>query len=229
MAEKCHLIGRMIRRSLFGISTTAALLFLPAGTIYFWQAWVLLIIGDVAPVFWLIYFYQRVPGVIERRLLKQVTIRQTVLVQSWRALALVALALAGFDHRLGWSAALWRPVPLWLEVLSFGFISGACLLHFEVLKANQYAANVIRTETGQTVVERGPYAIIRHPMYFAAIVFNLFAPLGLGSFAAWPVSGLTLPLIILRLLEEEKFLHENLAGYTGYCQKARYRLLPSIW
>lgn len=224
-----NLVRRMIRRSAFGLTATAALLFLPAGTIGFWQAWVLVMIGDIVPIFSLIYFYKHAPGLMERRLLKQDTTTQRVLVQCWRALVMAALAVAGFDHRFGWSATLWRPVPLWLEVLSFVLIGGAYLLQFEALKANHFAASVIRTESGQTVVESGPYAIVRHPMYFASIVYCILVPLALGSFAAWPAGLLVIPLIVLRILKEEKFLRENLAGYSEYCQKTRYRLLPSLW
>jgi len=103
------------------------------------------------------------------------------------------------------------------------------VLNFEVLKANRFAASVIRTETGQTVIDSGPYAIIRHPMYFCSIVSCWSVPLALGSFVALPVSVLVVPLLVLRLLKEEKFLREHLVGYAEYCGRTRYRLLPSIW
>jgi protein-S-isoprenylcysteine O-methyltransferase Ste14 len=223
MTKKNNLAWRMIRRSAFGLSATMALLFLPAGTIDFWQAWVLVMISDIVPVFWLIYFYKHAPELMERRLLKKDTTTQRVIIQCWRALVIVALGVAGFDHRFGWSTTFWRPVPLWLEMLSFALIGSVHLLHFEVLKANRFAASVIRTERGLTLIESGPYAIVRHPMYFASMVYCILVPLALGSFAAWPAG------VVLRILEEEKFLRENLPGYSEYCQKTRYRLLPSIW
>lgn len=230
MAEKkSNLAWRMIRRSAFSLSVTVVFLFLPAGTIHFWQAWVLVFIGEIVPLLSLIHFYRHAPELMERRLLKKDTSTQRIIVQSWRALVLTSLAVAGFDRRFGWSATLWKPVPLWLEMLSFGVIAGAYLFQFAALKANHFAASVIRTESGHAVVESGPYAIVRHPMYLASILYCIVVPLALGSFTAWLLGVLVIPLIVLRILEEEGFLRENLAGYSDYCRKTRYRLLPSLW
>lgn len=106
---------------------------------------------------------------------------------------------------------------------------GAFLLQFEALKANHFAASVIRAETGQSVIDSGPYALMRHPMYSGSMMYCLVVPLALGSFVAWPIALLITPLLLIRIIKEEKFLRQNLAGYSEYCQKTRYRLLPLVW
>ena len=230
MAIKKNLIFCAVRRVLFGVFLTAVSLFPPAGTLDFWQAWAIIILDSTVSALWIIYFHKHAPEHIERRLLK----KEELTEQKWirrvgRILWIAALATAGLDHRFGWSASFLRPVPLWLECLSFLMLAAAYAFVMEVFKTNEFAASVIRTESGQTVIDTGPYAIVRHPMYFGGSVANVFVPLALGSFVAWPVSMLAVVPIIFRLLNEEKFLRQNLAGYTEYCQKTRRRLVPFVW
>ncbi len=206
----------------------AALVFAPARSFRFWQAWSLLLVQLGASLYLGIYFFAHDPEVLRRRLLiKESSSWQQFLVWSWRILGALSLVLAGLDHRLHWSHNF--PVPLWVEILSLVFVLGGWVLYFRVLNSNRFGASVIRIESGQRVAMTGPYRLLRHPMYLAFLLMGIFSPLALGSLIAWVPAMFVLPLIMLRLLHEEKFLRSDLAGYDEYCHKTRYRLIPFVW
>jgi protein-S-isoprenylcysteine O-methyltransferase Ste14 len=146
---------------------------------------------------------------------------------------IVLLAMLGFiamlvvsvlDHRFGWSS-----VPASVSVLADGLIALAFLFVFFVFRENSFSASTIQIAEGQTVISTGPYALVRHPMYAGALVMLLALPVALGSWWGLLVVVLKLPVLIWRLLDEERFLRQNLAGYAQYQTKVRYRLLPLIW
>lgn len=208
----------------------AAVVFGSAGSLRFWQGWTLLSMHVVIGIITCSYFYRRCPDVLERRLLRKEKItRQKIIIAVWKLLGAASIVLAGLDHRFGWSRAYFEPVPLWLELFSFLLILGGCALNFKVLRANAFAASVIQTEAGQPVIASGPYAVIRHPMYLGFALMGVFTPLALGSFIALPAGLLIIPIIIARLLNEEKFLCRELPGYADYCERTRYRVLPFVW
>jgi protein-S-isoprenylcysteine O-methyltransferase Ste14 len=97
------------------------------------------------------------------------------------------------------------------------------------MKVNSFASRTVQVEAGQTVISSGPYRFVRHPMYFGALVYYLPTPLALGSFIALPVFALLIPLLVFRLLNEEKVLRQELPGYAEYCLRTRFRLLPFVW
>lgn len=230
MADKNNPAWRLVRRGLAGPLITAALLFIPAGSFRFWQGWVVTGLGFSAVMCFGIYFHRRDPDVLERRLLRKEKLdEQRRIIALWRILGATSLVLAGLDHRLGWSGAFLKPVPVWLELFSMALILGAYILHFRVLKANRFAASVIQIEAGQSVSATGPYGVIRHPMYLGFAMMALFTPLALGSFIALPAGVLIIGIIICRLLNEEKFLRRDLAGYPDYCRHTRHRLIPFVW
>jgi len=143
------------------------------------------------------------------------------------------LAMLGFiamlvfpvlDHRFGWSS-----VPASVSVLGDALIALAFLFIFFVFKENSYGASTIQIAEGQTVISTGPYALVRHPMYAGALVMLIGTPIALGSWWGLFAALLILPVLIWRLLDEERFLRQNLAGYAEYQTKVRYRLLPCIW
>ena len=106
---------------------------------------------------------------------------------------------------------------------------GCWLLIIWVITVNRFAAGVIQIEAGQPVVSTGPYRRVRHPMYSVMSVMFLFIPLALGSYFALPAFVFLIPLLVLRLLNEEKVLGRELPGYAEYCQRTRYRLIPFVW
>lgn len=154
---------------------------------------------------------------------------QKIIMLLWKLLAVPAYLLAGFDHRFGWSRQYFIPVPGWLTALALLLIAAGYLLFYLVMKANRYAASIIQLESGQTVTDTGPYRFVRHPMYLGFLILWLAAPLALGSFVTVPVFALALPLLVFRLLNEEKFLRRELPGYAEYCRCTRCRLIPFVW
>jgi protein-S-isoprenylcysteine O-methyltransferase Ste14 len=137
---------------------------------------------------------------------------------------LAAFLLPGFDHRFGWS----HP-PLWLVVFSQAVVLGGSMTTVWVMKVNRFAARTVQVEPGQQVISNGPYRIVRHPMYSGICAMLLFAPLALGSYFALPAFVLVIPLVVLRLLNEEKVLRQELPGYSEYCLHTRFRLVPLLW
>lgn len=120
-------------------------------------------------------------------------------------------------------------MPWWLTLLAL-FVMVACnFLFFLVMKANRFAASIIQVETGQSVTDIGPYRLVRHPMYLGGLILWIALPLALGSYIAIAVAVPGIPLMIFRLLNEEKFLQHELPGYAEYCRRVRYHLVPLVW
>ncbi len=177
-----------------------------------------------------IYFYKLDPKLLERRLLTRENVgEQKIIMILVRAVLVFSLCLSGLDWRFGWSRAFLGPVPLWLTVLSLAVVLGCWLLIIWVISVNRFAASVIQIEAGQAVISTGPYGIVRHPMYCVVIVMFFFIPLALGSYFALPAFAVFIPLLVLRLLNEEKVLGRELPGYAEYCLRTRFRLIPFIW
>src|SRR5262249_31526792 len=134
------------------------------------------------------------------------------------------LIFPALDHRFGWS-----PVPLYVSVIGDLLVALGFIFTFFVILQNNYAASTIQVVEGQKVVSTGLYAYVRHPMYAGVLPMIVGMPIALGSW--WGLFGLILvvPALIWRLIDEEKFLHKNLSGYTEYTKKVRHRLIPFIW
>jgi protein-S-isoprenylcysteine O-methyltransferase Ste14 len=132
--------------------------------------------------------------------------------------------LPGFDKRWGWSN-----VPVVLVLAADLFAIAAYILYFLVIRENSYASRVIEVTEGQKVISSGPYAVVRHPMYTSMMLMFLAIPLALGSFWALIPAVLCIPIYAFRILDEEKLLIRELAGYVEYTQKVKYRLIPGIW
>jgi protein-S-isoprenylcysteine O-methyltransferase Ste14 len=208
----------------------AAMLFLPAGTLRFWQGWAWLAVLFVPVSFFFVYLYRHDRPLLERRMKMKEEVGEQKLFRILASLVFFpAIVLAGFDHRFGWSRTYLRPVPLWLALLSLVLIIGSFSLIFWVMRVNSFASRTIQVETGQTVVSTGPYHFMRHPMYSALGVFFIFTPLALGSFILLPAFALLIPAFIYRLLNEEKILRQELPGYSEYCFRTRFRLIPFVW
>jgi protein-S-isoprenylcysteine O-methyltransferase Ste14 len=217
--------GRYLLASAVGTVLLGAVLFVPAGSFRFWQGWLYLSIQLVLGLFAVTYFSRRDTGLIERRMPKKEKIReQRIIMRAFSAVLLISYLLPGLDYRFGWSHA-----PLWLIILSQGGVVTGSLFIFWVMKVNSFAAATIQVETGQKVISSGPYRIVRHPMYLGLCDVFLFTPLALGSYYALPAFLLLVPLIVIRLLNEEKVLSRELVGYSDYCFQIRFRLVPCLW
>ncbi|MGA2483023.1 MAG: isoprenylcysteine carboxylmethyltransferase family protein [Candidatus Acidiferrales bacterium] len=156
--------------------------------------------------------------------MKETVREQKLIMRFLYVIYLIAFLLPGLDHRFGWS----HPA-LWLTVLSQVVVFGSYMLVILVMKANRFASRTIQVEPGQTVISTGPYRILRHPMYLGISVMVAFTPFALGSYFALPAFILVIPFIVLRLLNEEKVLRQELPGYGEYCLRTRFRLVPFVW
>jgi protein-S-isoprenylcysteine O-methyltransferase Ste14 len=219
---------RALRSSLFGILALAALLFIPAWTLAYWQAWLFMAVFVCTSGAITVYLAIHDPKLLERRMNvgpRAETEPAQKIIMVLATLGFIAmLVFPALDYRFGWS-----PVPASVSVLGDALIALGFLFTFFVFKENSYGASTIQIAEDQTVISTGPYALVRHPMYAAALVMLLGIPLALGSWWGLFVLVLVLPVLIWRLLDEERFLRQNLPGYPEYQAKVKYRLLPFVW
>jgi protein-S-isoprenylcysteine O-methyltransferase Ste14 len=206
----------------------AALVFVPAGTLDYWQAWTFLALYFASSVAITLYLMVKDPALMERRMRGGPTAEKEPAQRIIMVLASLGfiglLVVPALDHRFAWShmsacMALAGDVLLGLGWLAIFF----------VFKENSFSSATIELAPDQRVVSTGPFAIVRHPMYAGALVMLLGIPIALGSWWGVLVIVAMLPALIWRLIDEERFLARNLPGYVEYQGKTRYRLIPLIW
>jgi protein-S-isoprenylcysteine O-methyltransferase Ste14 len=203
----------------------AAMLFIPAGTLMYWQAWIILIIFILLAAFVVSYFFIVSPEFLERRMMyREKEARQRTIIAIGNIVFFAAYLIPGLDHRFGWSH-----VPVWLVFLSDAMVVLGYYLVFLTFKENSFAARTVEVFAGQKVIDTGPYGVVRHPMYTGMILMFLFVPTALGSYWALVTIIPVAAIIYFRTLNEEEVLRRDLAGYAEYCQKVHYRLVPYIW
>jgi len=204
------------------------LLFVPAGTIRYWQAWLYLSIFTGASVLTTVYLMRNDPALLERRLRggptaeKRTAQRLIMLCTSIGFIAL--LVVPALDQRFGWSNVPLGAISAGDILVALGFY-----LISLVYRENTFTSATIEIAENQKVVSTGPYAIVRHPMYASASLYLVGTPLALGSY--WglvPVVAIML-FLIWRLIDEERFLATNLPGYTEYQKRVRHRIVPFLW
>lgn len=223
--SRSELIKMMAIRLFIAVPVLMAMFFLPAGTFAYWQAWVYLAIIFIPMLFVLVYFMKYDPKLLERRMrMREREASQNLIVKFSIVFFLLAFILPSLDFRFGWSH-----VPHALVVIAeiVVFLSyGVVIL---VFKENSFASRVIEVEQGQKVISSGPYAIVRHPMYSGTVLMYIISPLALGSWWALIPAFMIIPVIMARILNEEKLLARDLPGYPEYLQNVRFRLIPGIW
>jgi len=212
------------------LAIAVAVLFLTAGSFRFWQGWLYLAVLFISSLAISVYFYCYDRPLFERRLKRRETSRhQKLLRRIFQPVFVTAIVLSGLDYRFGWSRNYLSSVPVWLVLLSQLLVLGGLVVVFWALKANSFASATIQVESGQSTITTGPYAIVRHPFYTGMVAFALFSGPALGSYFAWPVFVLYILFFVLRILDEEKLLRQELPGYTDYCLRTPFRLVPHIW
>jgi protein-S-isoprenylcysteine O-methyltransferase Ste14 len=221
---------KLVRQSVIALVTYGLIFFLSAGTLRYGEGWAFLAVLVIPGVFFSVYFLKRDPELVRRRL----QTREKVKAQKWiikigQSIFAVAFLIPGLDFRFGWTRRWFGGVPLWFEIASLALVLASYLFVIWVMDVNRYAARTVQVEAEQKVISTGPYKYVRHPFYFGAVVMFLAAPLGLGSYVAFPIFALVIPIFILRLLNEEQVLRRELPGYVDYCQGTRYRLVPYVW
>jgi protein-S-isoprenylcysteine O-methyltransferase Ste14 len=222
-------LGRRAAKGMLGfLIALAVLVFLPAGTLRYWQGWLFLAVFTLCMAGVTLYLLKHDPALVEQRMKAGPTAEREPRqkrIQAMASLCLCGIAIvSALDHRFGWS-----PVPAWLVVAGDVLIIVGYLLVLRVFRENSFASTIIEIGAGQRVIATGPYALVRHPMYAGALVLLAGVPLALGSI--WGL--LTIPpmlgILILRLQDEEGFLVRNLVGYEDYRRKVRWRLVPGLW
>ena len=219
---------RALRSSIYGFLAMAALLFVPAGTLDYWQAYAFMavFVGGSAGI--TVYLAIKDPKLLERRMNVGPTAEKEPtqkIIMVFVLLGFIALLVVpALDRRFIWSS-----VPSWVSVIGDILVALGYLLMYFVIRENSYAASTIQVVEGQTVISTGPYAVVRHPMYAGVLPLLIGTPLALGSWCGLGALILFIPALIWRLLDEERFLHKNLPGYTEYTRKVRYRLVPFVW
>jgi len=208
-----------------GLVLVGLLLFLPAGTLRYAKGWLLMGLLFVPMLIAGFVMYFRSPDFLARRLdAKEKQTAQKGVVALSGLMFLAGFLLAGFDFRFGWSK-----MPPAVTVTASVLFLLAYLLYAEVMRENAYLSRTVKVEEGQTVVDTGLYALVRHPMYMATILLFLMIPIVLGSWYALLVFLFYPAIIIVRLKNEKDLLTRELPGYAEYKQKVKYRILPFIW
>lgn len=200
-------------------------IFIPAGTVRYFNGW-LFIAGLLIPMtFALTYLFFKDPELLEKRInLKEKEEEQKKYVKLSFLLFVIANIIPGLDFRFGWSN-----VPLWLVLVSLAFMISGYIMFIMVMLQNRYASRVIEIQKEQKLIDSGLYSIVRHPMYLAATILYLSSSLVLGSFYALIPMALLPFLLGYRIINEEKVLINGLQGYDKYIKKVKYRMIPFFW
>lgn len=206
-------------------AVTGLLLFLPAGTFRYWQAWAFLATLFLPAGLVISYFVKNDPALLERRLKSRETeSREKLIIKAGQLIFLAGFLMPGLDRRFGWSQ-----MPGWLCLAADAVIFLSYLFVFRVFRENSYASRIVEVVQGQKVIDTGPYSVIRHPMYAGVIPMYLCIPLALGSYPALAFFVPVILIIVLRIFDEERLLLKDLPGYREYTEKVRYRLIPRVW
>jgi protein-S-isoprenylcysteine O-methyltransferase Ste14 len=206
----------------------AALIFIPAGTLNYSQAWLFLAVYFASSLGITLYLMKKDPALLQRRMRGGPTAEKQPtqkIIQTLTSLSFIALLVVpALDHRFGWSH-----VPPAVALLGDALIVLGFLGVLRVFKENTYTSSTIELAADQQVISTGPYALVRHPMYAAASGLLIGIPIALGSFVGLIAFATIAPVLMWRLLDEEKFLAANLPGYIEYQKKVPHRLIPGVW
>ncbi|MBP5329987.1 MAG: isoprenylcysteine carboxylmethyltransferase family protein [Spirochaetaceae bacterium] len=219
------LFVKAISKFLAGALLVGVLLFVPAGTFDYWQAWLLMGILFVPMFAAGLIMMKKSPELLEKRLnAKEEQGEQKVVILLSGLMFLAAFIVAGLNYRFGWIV-----LPAWVCYAAAVVFLFAYVLYAEVLRENVYLSRTVEVQENQKVIDTGLYGIVRHPMYMTTFLLFLSMPLVLGSVISFVIMLVYIPIIAKRIRNEEKVLEEGLVGYTEYKQKVKYKVVPFIW
>jgi len=202
--------------------------FVAAGTINYWQAWVYLFIFTITSLLTTIYLIKNDPELLKRRLRGGPTAETRTsqrVIMAFTSLGFIGLLVVpGLDQRFGWSN-----VPVYEVIAGDTLVAIGFYFIFLVYRVNTYTSATIEIADDQKVIESGPYSLVRHPMYSSALLYLLGTPLALGSYWGLVPFVVIVPFLIWRIFDEEKMLLGELKGYEQYQRRVRYRLIPGVW
>ena len=214
-----------LSKAIAGWVMMALLLFLPAGTLAYNKAWLLMGLLFIPMLLMGIVMYIKSPELLRRRLeSKEKRNVQQGVIKYAGMLFIAGFIVAGLDYRYGWSV-----VPEWVTCASALLFLAGYGMYAEVMRENVWLSRTVHVESEQEVVTTGLYGIVRHPMYTATLLMFISMPLVLGSWWATLILFLYIPIIVSRILDEEKLLRAELKGYNEYCNHLRWRLIPGMW
>ena len=219
------LLLQAITKFLSGLLSLSVLLFIPAGTLKFWNAWLFFSVLFV-PMFILgVVLFIKNPELLAKRLnMKEKETEQRAVIILSGLMFIVGFIIAGLDFRFQWSN-----IPTWLVVIAAMLFLIAYALFVEILRENIYLSRIVEVQESQKVIDTGLYGIVRHPMYSAILLLFLTIPIILGSVYSFIVFMIYPVLLVKRILNEEKVLELELEGYVDYKKSVKYRLIKFIW
>ena len=214
-----------LTKFLLGAVLVGLLIFLPAGTVAFWNGWLLMGLLFVPMFAAGLVMMAKNPALLQSRLdAKEKEPEQKTVLLISGVMFIVGFVLCGLNFRFGW-----LPLPNGVVIAASVVFLLAYVLYAEVLRENTYLSRTIQVQEGQRVVDSGLYGIVRHPMYLATVLLFLSIPLVLGSLVALAVVLVYPVVLVLRIRKEEAVLEAELDGYREYKQRVRYRLIPFVW
>jgi protein-S-isoprenylcysteine O-methyltransferase Ste14 len=223
-----NLAIRTAKMALVGLAVLGAIVFVSAGTLAYWQGWIFILVFTVSTNIIGVYLALTDPALLERRINAgpgaETRPLQKVLIAVAFAAAIGLVIVSVLDHRFGWS-----DVPAWISVLGNVLVALGLMIDLIVFRENSYGASTVEKMAGQKVISTGPYALVRHPMYVGVLIMVIGVPLALGSYWGLLFMLLNVPILVLRILDEETMLASDLDGYSNYMQAVRYRLVPGLW
>ena len=223
--SKHKLLLSALTKFLAGLVLMGLVLFLPAGTWNYFNAWLFLGLLFIPMLILGVVLFFKAPELLKKRLQsKEKESTQKGVVAISGLMFIGSFVLAGLDFRFGWTN-----VPAWLVIAAAIVLLSSYGMYGEVMRENAYLSRTVEVQENQKVIDTGLYGVIRHPMYTATIFLFLAIPLVLGSWLAFAVMLLYPVAIVMRIGNEEKVLEEGLQGYTEYKKKVKYRLVPLIW
>ena len=219
------LFSQAIVKFLSGLLIVGLLLFLPAGTFTYWQAWLLIGILFIPMFIAGLIMMKKSPDLLRKRLdVKEEQSEQKAVIALSGLMFLAAFIVAGLNIRFGWIL-----LPGWVSYAAAVLFLLAYALYAEVLRENVWLSRTVEVQENQKVIDTGLYGIVRHPMYMATLLLFLSMPLVLGSVLSFVITLAYIPIIAKRIRNEEEVLERGLAGYAEYKQRVRYKVIPFIW
>jgi protein-S-isoprenylcysteine O-methyltransferase Ste14 len=213
---------------LIGLVVFGLLVFWPAGTLDYWQGWAFIAVFAASTTIPSIYLAMANPAALKRRMevgpaAETRPLQKIIITIAFLSMAAM-IVVSALDFRFGWSS-----VPEAVSVIGDALVANGLLIAMITTIQNGYAAANVKVESAQTVVSTGVYSVVRHPMYFGNVVLMIGIPLALGSYwgLLFVISGLV--VLVTRILDEEKVLTRQLAGYADYAQRVHARLVPYVW
>ena len=220
-----RLFTKAITRFLAGLLIVGLLLFVPAGTLAYWQAWLLTGILFVPMFIAGLVMMKKSPDLLRKRLnVKEEQSEQKTVILLSGLMFLAAFVFAGLNFRFQWII-----LPDWVSFAAAAVFLLAYALYAEVLRENAYLSRTIEVQENQKVIDTGLYGVVRHPMYMSTLLLFLSMPLVLGSLLSFVITLAYVPIIAKRIRNEEQVLEEGLEGYTEYKKRVKFKVIPFVW